>query len=46
MGQCASHRGYTASMQYLEQNVTIPQKAVGAWVCVPHAYQPSGVAGM
>jgi hypothetical protein len=46
MAACRSHAGYLASMQYLEENATIPFKAVGEWVCIPHAFPADGVAGL
>lgn len=46
MERCKSHAGYLASMQYLEGNATIEQKAVGAWACIANPYPASGVAGM
>lgn len=44
MASCASKGGYLAAMQYLEQNATITQKAVGGWVCVPHEFPVTGVS--
>jgi hypothetical protein len=46
MDRCRGHAGYLAALQYLEQNPTIAQKAVGEWVCIMHAFPVSGVAGM
>ena len=41
------HAGYLASMQFLQQSRDLKNfPAVGYWVCVPHEYPVSGVAGM
>lgn len=44
MERCRGHAGYLASMQYLEQNQTITQKAVGGWACISSSYPVEGVA--
>jgi hypothetical protein len=44
---CKGHAGYLASMQFLQQRQDLKNfPAVGYWVCVPHEYPVSGVAGM
>jgi hypothetical protein len=44
MAGCISKIGYMIAMQYLEQNQTIEQKAVGEWSCHPSDTPVTGVA--
>jgi hypothetical protein len=44
MKMCAGKIGYLISMQYLEQNQTIEQKAVGEWACIPSRFPVAGVS--
>ena len=46
MAECMGKRGYFSAMQYLELNPTIPQKAVGEWVCKPALHLASGLSGL
>lgn len=46
LARCKGHAGYIASLQYLEQNQTIEQKAVGGWACIVTPYPAEGVTGM